>query len=34
MLMDYTGTAKYGWVFQLVITLIMFGLVGSSGKIS
>jgi hypothetical protein len=31
MLMDWTGTTKYGWVFQLVITLIVFSMVGSIG---
>ena len=28
MIMDYTNTTKYGWVFQLVLTLIFFGFVG------
>jgi hypothetical protein len=34
MLMDYTGTTKYGWVFQLTLTLIVFGIVGGIGRVS
>ena len=36
MIMDYMGATKYGWVFQLVLTLILFAVTGTGinfGKI-
>lgn len=32
MIMDYMGATKYGWVFQLVLTLILFAIIGSIGS--
>lgn len=33
MIMDYMGATKYGWVFQLVLTLILFAIVSGIGRI-
>ena len=32
MIMDYIGATKYGWVFQLVLTLILFAVTGTRIK--
>ena len=32
MIMDYMGATKYGWVFQLVLTLILFAVTGTRIK--
>jgi hypothetical protein len=32
MIMDYMGATKYGWVFQLVLTLILFAVTGTGIK--
>ena len=31
-IMDYMGETKYGWVFQLVLTLIPIAIVGGIGR--